>query len=99
MVRNGVWTVIELKNDDLRVKVNEHGAELSSVQSIDDGIEYMWQADSKFWGRHAPILFPIVGRLKDDQYTVNGKTYAHQAWGCFDMDLCYRTRDDHVIFS
>lgn len=35
----------------------------------------MWQADPKIWGRHAPILFPIVGRLKSDEYTYKGKTY------------------------
>lgn len=65
---------VELKNDFLTVKINEAGAELSSVKSA-DGIEYMWQADPKFWGRHAPVLFPIVGRLKDDQYTVAGQAY------------------------
>ncbi|WP_047999741.1 aldose 1-epimerase family protein [Lactiplantibacillus herbarum] len=65
---------VELKNDYLTVQINEAGAELSSVKSA-DGIEYMWQADPKFWGRHAPVLFPIVGRLKDDQYTVAGQTY------------------------
>ncbi|MFB9769482.1 aldose 1-epimerase family protein [Lactiplantibacillus modestisalitolerans] len=66
---------VELKNDYLTVQINEAGAELSSVRSA-DGIEYMWQADAKYWGRHAPVLFPIVGRLKDDQYTVAGQSYA-----------------------
>lgn len=65
---------VELKNEYLTVKINEAGAELSSVKSA-DGIEYMWQADPKFWGRHAPVLFPIVGRLKDDQFTVAGQSY------------------------
>ncbi|ETY74207.1 aldose 1-epimerase family protein [Lactiplantibacillus fabifermentans] len=65
---------VELKNAYLTVQINEAGAELSSVKSA-DGIEYMWQADPKFWGRHAPVLFPIVGRLKDDQYTVAGQSY------------------------
>ncbi|MCT0221434.1 aldose 1-epimerase family protein, partial [Lactiplantibacillus plantarum] len=65
---------VELKNEYLTVLINEAGAELSSVKSS-DGIEYMWQADKTFWGRHAPVLFPIVGRLKDDQYTVAGQAY------------------------
>lgn len=65
---------VELKNDYLTVKITEAGAELSSVKSA-DGIEYMWQADPKYWGRHAPVLFPIVGRLKDDQFTVAGQPY------------------------
>lgn len=65
---------VELNNEYLTVRINEAGAELSSVKSA-DGIEYMWQADPKFWGRHAPVLFPIVGRLKDDQFTVAGQAY------------------------
>lgn len=65
---------VELKNQYLTVQINEAGAELSSVKSA-EGVEYMWQADPKFWGRHAPVLFPIVGRLKDDQYTVAGQAY------------------------
>lgn len=38
-------------------------------------MEYIWSGDAKYWGRQAPVLFPIVGRLKDDQYQVAGKTY------------------------
>lgn len=93
--------MIELKNDALSVKINEHGAELSSVKSNDDQIEYMWQADSKFWGRHAPILFPIVGRLKDDQYEINGQHYQMTQHGfARDMDfLVIEHEDDHVVFQ
>jgi galactose mutarotase-like enzyme len=35
----------------------------------------LWQADSKFWGRHAPVLFPIVGKLKNGEYHYNNETY------------------------
>ncbi|VDG30785.1 galactose mutarotase [Lactobacillus sp.] [Lactiplantibacillus mudanjiangensis] len=65
---------VELKNDYLTVQINEAGAELSSVKS-NEGLEYMWQANPKYWGRHAPVLFPFVGRLKDDQFTVAGQSY------------------------
>ena len=64
-----------LKNEDLIVKILNKGAEISSIRSKKDGTEYIWQADGKFWSRHAPILFPIVGKLKDDQYQLEGKTY------------------------
>lgn len=67
--------MIELSDADLTVHINEHGAEVTSVVDA-DGLEYMWQADKKFWGRHAPILFPVVGRLKDDQYEYQGQTYS-----------------------
>lgn len=50
-----------------------HGAELTSF--VKDDVEYLWQADPAVWGRHAPVLFPIVGRLPDDTYLHNGQTY------------------------
>ncbi|MGM0212616.1 aldose 1-epimerase family protein [Enterococcus sp. AZ109] len=65
-------TVI-IKNDYLQAIINEKGAELTSLKANE--IEYIWQADPAFWGRHAPILFPFVGRLKDDQYSYKGKIY------------------------
>lgn len=65
----------ELKNSFLKVVVSSHGAELQSVQDVHSGYEFLWQADPKVWGRHAPILFPIVGRLKQDRYQYAGQDY------------------------
>lgn len=67
--------MVTLSNNELTVKINEFGAEVSSVIDKKTGYEFMWQADDKYWGRHAPVLFPIVGRLKEDQYEYNGQTY------------------------
>ncbi|MBU9789013.1 aldose 1-epimerase family protein [Lentilactobacillus sp. TOM.63] len=68
--------MITLKNQYLSVQINEFGAELSSVHENDgERIEYIWQANPNYWKRHAPILFPIVGRLKDNQYQYNHQTY------------------------
>lgn len=50
------------------------GAELKSVKS-DKGTEFMWQADADIWPRTAPVLFPVVGKVKNDQVRVNGVTY------------------------
>ncbi|WP_125566181.1 aldose 1-epimerase family protein [Companilactobacillus insicii] len=66
--------VYELKNDFLTVQVNSKGAEMSSIKD-GNNIEFIWQADPKIWGRHAPVLFPIVGRLKDDHYFIDGNEY------------------------
>ena len=49
----------------LSAKVDAHGAQLSSLTL--DGCEYLWQADPRWWGKHAPILFPIVGSIRDDK--------------------------------
>ncbi|MFB9865146.1 aldose 1-epimerase family protein [Rufibacter immobilis] len=64
-----------LENDYVRVGVKSAGAELCSLVKKDAGLEYLWQADGTFWNRHAPVLFPIVGRLPQDQYLHQGKTY------------------------
>lgn len=64
-----------IENNMIKVVISDHGAEIQSVTSVHTGEEFMWQADPEIWGRHAPVLFPIVGRLKNDQYTYKGKTY------------------------
>lgn len=61
------------------IQVSTHGAELQSL--VANGSEYLWQGDSNFWGRRAPILFPIVGRLVDDTLRVNGKEYSMKQHG------------------
>ncbi len=65
-----------IENEFIRVGVKEHGAELTSVVSKKTGYEYLWQGDESIWYGQAPILFPIVGRLIDDQYTLNGTVYS-----------------------
>lgn len=66
-----------LENEQCRVGLNSHGAELSSFVRKDlNNLEYIWPADAAFWNRHAPVLFPIVGRLPQDQYTHQGQTYS-----------------------
>ena len=64
-----------LENEFLQAVVASQGAELVSVREKATGRELMWRGDAAVWGRHAPILFPIVGRLKDKTYTVDGKPY------------------------
>ncbi|MEN8139527.1 MAG: aldose 1-epimerase family protein [Bacteroidota bacterium] len=66
---------IELQNDLLSVRVNFKGAELSSIYNKIENIEHIWQADEKVWARHAPILFPIVGKVKGGKYKVDDKEY------------------------
>ena len=64
-----------LKNNQLTVKINPKGAELSSLFNIENQMEYLWNADPTFWGKSSPVLFPIVGALKNDIYRFEGKEY------------------------
>ena len=70
------------------------GAELQSVRLKEDNTEYLWQGDSTYWGRRAPILFPIVGRLVDNTYYVDGKSYSltQHLVSARDLTFCERTK-------
>lgn len=65
-----------LKNDDLEIQVNQTGMELSSLKSIRSGKEYLWQENPTIWKGQAPVLFPIIGVLKDGQTLINGENYS-----------------------
>ena len=64
-----------LKNKKLTIKINPKGAELTSIFNYENQTEYMWSADPKFWGKSSPVLFPIVGSLKENIYRFEGKEY------------------------
>lgn len=70
-----------IANEQLKVKISSLGAELQSVKSKQDGYEYIWQADSRYWGRHAPLLFPFIGRSNDNSYLLDGQKYAMKQHG------------------
>ena len=77
-----------LVNNFLTVKISNHGAEIQSIVDNHTHTEYIWQADPKIWKRHAPVLFPIVGSLKDNQYIYDGKIYNMTQHGfARDMDF------------
>ncbi len=64
-----------LQNNSFQINVQEHGAELCSFKNTQTDLEYIWQADPAIWARHAPVLFPTVGKLKNNQFTYQGKSY------------------------
>lgn len=66
-------TTVNLSNDVLNIAIQKFGAELHAIQK--DGIEYLWQGNPDFWARQAPILFPIVGKLKNGSYTFENETF------------------------
>ena len=77
----------------LEIECSKHGAELVSVKL--NGVERLHQGNNvldetgkPYWGRHAPILFPIVGKLKNNQTKIDGKIYEMSQHGfARDMDF------------
>ncbi len=67
--------IYKAENSNFTLAVKEMGAELNSLKSKKTGIEYIWCGDDNIWYGQSPILFPIIGRLLDDKYTLNGKEY------------------------
>ena len=64
-----------LKNENLKIEVNLHGAELKSLYKMNTDTEYLWCADPAYWNRTSPVLFPFVGGVKNGVYRHNGVEY------------------------
>ena len=79
-----------------QIQVSTHGAELQSL--IANGREYLWQGDPTYWGRRAPILFPIVRRLANDTLSIDGHEYIMKQHG-FARDVDFIERDGWYVLA
>ena len=67
--------LFQISNDKITIQVDSMGAELKSLKDVASGREYMWHADPQYWKRTSPVLFPLVGGLKDGIYRLDGREY------------------------
>ncbi len=67
--------IYTIENEFLRAAVSDRGAELQSLILKETNDEYIWQGDPDVWSGRSPLLFPVVGQLKDDSYIHEGKKY------------------------
>lgn len=65
-----------ISNPILSAAINHLGAELVSLKNNEAATEYMWEGDPLYWAKHSPVLFPIVGTLKNNQYYYKGRNYS-----------------------
>ena len=87
-----------LENESIRLKTVSAGAEMKSLIRKSDGQEFLWEADPEFWGRTAPVLFPLVGKVKNDCYIENGNKYEmHQHGFARDMEFEIVSKSDKSI--
>lgn len=63
--------IYTLRNSEMEVLVSSKGGELVSLRDADK-TEYIWIGDARYWKRHAPQLFPCIGRLTNGQYRMDG---------------------------
>lgn len=91
-----------ISNSTLNLSVQQTGAEICSIQSVKSGKEYIWQADPDVWGSYAPVLFPIVGALKENCYTFDGKRYSMPKHGFIrysDKLEATNNTSDRIVFK
>lgn len=88
--------IIIIKNQKLTAAISTLGAELVSLKSGER--EFMWQADPTVWGKHAPMLFPICGGLKDDTFVFGGKEYNLQKHGyASESEFCVEEKNENSV--
>jgi galactose mutarotase-like enzyme len=89
-----------ISNSTLSASIKHSGAELFSLKD-NQNKEYIWEGNPDFWGKHSPILFPIVGTLKNNKYTINGTEYQLPRHGFardMEFELINKT-DNSATFS
>jgi galactose mutarotase-like enzyme len=67
--------MILLQNEYVQAQFSSKGAELQNFKNNETGYEYLWSGNPQYWGKFSPVLFPIVGGLKDNSYYFNDKKY------------------------
>ena len=76
-----------IENSYLRATVSDTGAELVSVIGPEKDAERIWTGDPAVWNRHAPILFPFVGKVTDGKYRIGDREYPMKTQHGFARDL------------
>ena len=88
----------KIENESLIVEISDHGAELCRIYDKREQREVLWDADPKYWARHAPILFPNVGKHYLNEYRYEGKTYKTSQHGfARDCDFDFVEQTDNKI--
>ena len=90
---------ITIQNQAIKAVIKTKGAELSSLKK--GGKNYIWEINSEFWNKTSPILFPIVGALKNGEYFHEGKVYKLSRHGFardFEFDVIENS-GNAVVFS
>ena len=97
--------ITEIRNEFLSFRAGDLCGEHVSLRFLDEDIDYVWQPRPGHWEHGSFVCFPLLGRLPDGSYTLDGKTYALPMHGfaqsrVFDLTerepdrLCYTLSSD-----
>ncbi|MES2417141.1 MAG: aldose 1-epimerase family protein [Bacteroidota bacterium] len=93
--------VISIANEHLKATFATKGAELQQLTGIDSGTEFLWSGDANYWAKFSPVLFPIIGTLKDNTYLFENKAYHLPRHG-FARDLDFefeQIANNEILFT
>lgn len=91
---------VTLTDSRISAVIRRKGAELISLKNQTTTREYIWEGHSEFWGKHSPVLFPIVGSLKNNCYIYDGTSYELPRHGFardFEFSLDYNDTNKAVF--
>ena len=90
-----------ISNKYITAQINHQGAELFSLKNKTTDEEYIWEGNPEYWGKHSPVLFPIVGTLKNNSFKVDNSQYNLPRHG-FARDMAFELihiKENSVTFS
>lgn len=93
--------MFSLENDDLLIEISPKGAELQRIYNKHTKLDYLWDGDADFWAKRSPVLFPIVGELKNKTYTYKGQPYQLSRHG-FARDMTFEVTEHNeqtIVFT
>ena len=92
--------MVKIENNYLQIEIKKVGAELCKVYSKKTNLDYLWNGDPKYWNYHSPVLFPIVGKLIDNCYTINNSKYELNQHGFvrhLDFQIIHKTTNSVLL--
>ncbi|WP_310556583.1 aldose 1-epimerase family protein [Flavobacterium sp.] len=91
--------LVTIQNNQLSATINSFGAELNGL--FKESKNYIWTVDTAFWNKTSPVLFPIVGQIKNDTYLFNGIEYSMSRHGfARDFEFVIIEKNENlVVFS
>lgn len=96
--------MVTLENALVKACIHPKGAELQSLYHKENNLDYLWDGNPAYWGKHSPVLFPIVGGLKNNEYHYKGGKYSLGRHGfardlVFEKEKCFGDSASFVLES